>query len=183
MKAAAFVYLPVQPRRLSVKALHAVHSQIVLTGRRMLRVDEREREERPAVFLPRRQDRQFIKSRRLVHHLRDGSAPGVACAELQSFKSKETMLPELCGAGRKESFSDMHDLSHKSLRLRAEGKLNTPRCAEEISDYGVAAALDAIEKQRGASALDHSAMDFGEFEVGVNFRFDSYEIVFAFEQV
>jgi hypothetical protein len=92
------------------------------------------------------------------------------------------MLPELCGARRQESFGNMRDFSHKGLRLRAEGKLNTPFCTEEICDYGVAAALDVIEKQRGASALDYPAMNFGEFEVGINFRFDSYEVVFAFEE-
>ena len=37
--------------------------------------------------------------------------------------------------------------------------------------------------QRRASAFDDAAMDFCEFERGVNFRFDSGEIVFAFEQV
>jgi hypothetical protein len=150
-------------------------------GRGMLRVNKREREERPAVFLPRRQDRQFIKARRHVHHLRDGSAAGVARAELESFKGEETMLPELCGSRRQKSFSDMHDLSHKRLRLWAEGKLNTPFCAEEICDYRVAATLYVLEKQRRASALDDATMNFCEFEVGVNFRFDSYEIVFAFE--
>jgi hypothetical protein len=93
------------------------------------------------------------------------------------------MLPELCGARRQESFSDVHNFSHESFGLWAEGKLNAPLCAEEICDYGVAAALDVIENERRASTLDNATMNFCEFQVGVNFRFDSYEIVFAFKQV
>jgi hypothetical protein len=77
----------------------------------------------------------------------------------------------------------MHDFPHEGFGLRAEGALDAPLRAEEICDYGVAAALDVLEKQRGASALDDAAMDFGEFEIGVNFRFDSGEVVFAFEEV
>ncbi len=82
VKAAALVYLPVHAGRLRVEALHAVHAEVVLARRGVLGVDERQREERPAVLLPRRQHGQFVEPRRPFDDFGDGRAAHLLRAEL-----------------------------------------------------------------------------------------------------
>ena len=56
----------------------------------------------------------------------------------------------------------MYDLADERLGLRAEGQLDAALGAEEVSDDGVAAALDVLEKERRAAALDDAAVYFGQ---------------------
>lgn len=55
VEAAALVDLEVHARRGRVVDLHAVHAEVGLPRRGVLGVDERQREERPAVAVPRRE--------------------------------------------------------------------------------------------------------------------------------
>ena len=52
-------------------------------------------------------------------------------------------------------------------------------CAEEVRDDGVGAALHALEEERRAAPLDDAAVDFGEFEAGVNFGLYVDEVALA----
>jgi hypothetical protein len=55
--------------------------------------------------------------------------------------------------------------------------------AEKIRHNRVAATLNALEEQGGAALRDHPSMNFGQFQKGINFRFDSDKIVFASEEI
>jgi hypothetical protein len=69
MKAAAFLNLPMQARRARVVNLHAVHAKVVLLRFRVFSVNQRQRKERAAVFLPGRQHRQSIEMRLEIDYL------------------------------------------------------------------------------------------------------------------
>jgi hypothetical protein len=75
----------------------------------------------------------------------------------------------------------VHDFSHQRFGSGAEGALNAALRAEEIRDHRVAAALDVVEEERRPPTFDDAAVDFGEFEVRINFCVDIDEIVVAFE--
>jgi hypothetical protein len=93
------------------------------------------------------------------------------------------MLPELGGARRQEQLGHMHDLADEGFGFRAEGQLKAAGRAEEIGDDRVTTALNALEEQGRAAALNDATMNFGQFEIRINLRLDSDEIVLAREQV
>ncbi len=96
VKAPAFMDLPVQSGRLRIVQLHAIHTEIMLVCDGMLCVDERQGDERPAVFLPCCEDGQPVEPRGPVCDLRDGRMSHVARAEPQSFERERPVLPECC---------------------------------------------------------------------------------------
>src|SRR5690349_5735984 len=100
MKPAAFLDLPMKPRRFRVVDLDAIDSEVVFLCDRMLGVDERECEKRTAVFLPRRQHRQFVETRRAIDNLRDWRTIRVLRSEFQNIQRDRTMFPELSGTRR-----------------------------------------------------------------------------------
>ena len=57
MKAAAFLDLPMQAGSFPVVNLHAINAQVVFPGKRILGIDQRQRHEGAAVFVPCRKDR------------------------------------------------------------------------------------------------------------------------------
>src|SRR5438067_10032888 len=130
VEAAAFVNLKVHPSCTRVVKLHTINAQIVFARAWVLRINERKREERTAILLPCRYDRQFIKPRRFIHNLRDGRAAGVSCSEFQSFQSERAVLPELCRARWKKRFGNLRKLAHQILWLSAEGTLYSLLSAE-----------------------------------------------------
>ena len=64
---AVLVDVPVHARRAFVVFLQAVHADIALARRRILREDERQRDERPAVLRPARQNRNLVEVRLHLH--------------------------------------------------------------------------------------------------------------------
>src|ERR1044072_260093 len=76
----------------------------------------------------------------------------------------------------------MDGLTDERFGLGAESAFDASSGAEEVGDDGVAASLHLREEERRAAALDDTAVDFGEFEVGVNFRPDFDEVTLAPEQ-
>ena len=66
VEAAALVYLPVHACGARVEELHAVDAEVVSARRGVFGVDERQSEERAAVFVPCREHGQFVETRRSV---------------------------------------------------------------------------------------------------------------------
>ena len=150
----------------------------------MFRVDERQRDERPAVFLPSRQHGQFVKPRWLSMTCVTGARRVLRVprlAELQARASDAARAPR--GAAARSDSATCTTSRTSASGFGPKGELDAPRRAEEIGDDRIAAALHSLEQQRRAAALDHAAMDFRQFEIRIDFRFDSDEIVFAFEQI
>ncbi len=105
MKPAAFVNLPVNPCRLPVVALNAIHAEIVFACRRVFRINKWQGNKCPAVFLPRRQNRKLIEPRGTVNNFGDGRATAhVARAEAQSFERESAMPPQFVRLRRQQRF-------------------------------------------------------------------------------
>ena len=80
-------------------------------------------------------------------------------------------------------FCEVYQLSDKFFRSGSERQFNATLRAEKISDDGKATSLHSREKQCGSAALDHAAMNLGNFEIWIDFSFDGNEIVFATQEV
>jgi hypothetical protein len=55
--------------------------------------------------------------------------------------------------------------------------------AEQVRDHWEAATLHAREQQGGSASSVDSALDFGNFEMGINFGFDANELFGALKIV
>jgi hypothetical protein len=183
MKAAALVNLPVYAGRLGVMPLYAIHAEVVFAVRRMFRIDKRAGEKRAAVFLPRRQNRQLVEPCGFVADFRHGRTPHISRSEFQRFKRKSALVPQLFRARRHERLDDADRIAHELFGFRSKREFDASRRAEHIRHDRIRAALHALEKQRGSATGDDAAVNFGEFEVRINFRFDFYDFVFASQQV
>src|SRR5688572_19722520 len=94
MKPAALLNLPMQTGSFGVVNLHAIDAQIVLLRSRMFRVNQRQRDEWPAVFLPRGDNGQTIELRRLDYVFGDRRARNLSRSQSQKLEAKLPMTPE-----------------------------------------------------------------------------------------
>ncbi len=58
-----------------------------------------------------------------------------------------------------------------------EHEAGTVDRAEEVRDHRKAAVFDAREEDRGPAGGADAAMDFGDFEAGIDFGFDADELL------
>src|SRR5207237_6452200 len=94
MKAATFLNLPMQPRGPRIVDLHPVNPQIMFLCDWVFRIDQRERDEWPAVFVPSRKHRQLIESHRWFDDLRHRSTRSIARAKFEEIAHQRAMFPE-----------------------------------------------------------------------------------------
>ena len=181
MKAAALLNLPVQTGRLRVVDLHSVDAEVVLSRDRILGVDERQRDERPAVFLPRRQHRQLIEPRWSIDNLRYRRAARVRRSEFKEVERHGAILPQFARTRRQYRLRDVHHLAHQRFRLRTECKIQTPISTEHVRNDGISASLHPLEQQRGTAFGDHTPMNLRKLEIRIDLSFDSDDFVFSGE--
>src|SRR5438552_1972708 len=93
------------------------------------------------------------------------------------------MFPKLGAIWRQQRFGDTHQFFNELLRLWAKGEFNSLRRTEQIRDDGKATSLHSLEEQRRARAFDYPAMNFRQFQVGIDFSVDGNEIFFASQEV
>src|ERR1700674_850189 len=108
MKAAPFLNLPMQPRRLRIVDLHAVDAEVVLPGRWVFGVDQRQRDEGPTVFMPGRQRGQSIEAAGSIDDLLHRTARYGSCPELEEISHQRSMLPELSAIRRQQRLCDAY---------------------------------------------------------------------------
>src|SRR6185369_8625569 len=94
MKAAAFLNLPVQPGRVRIVNLHAIDPEVVFPGDWMFGVDEWQRYERAAIFLPGREDRELFELHLLLDNFRNRRPRHVASSQLEKIAHQAAMLPK-----------------------------------------------------------------------------------------
>ena len=70
-----------------------------------------------------------------------------------------------------------------ALQAVAEHEAGAVHRAEQVADHREAATLDAREEQRGAAGGADAALDFGDFEAGIDFGFDANELSAALQIV
>ena len=97
-----------QPGGLSVVNLHAINAEVVFLSERIFGVDQRQRDEGPAVFLPRREHGQFIQASRPIDDFRYRPARNSSRAEFEKVAHQRTMFPKLRAIGRQKSFGDAY---------------------------------------------------------------------------
>ena len=93
------------------------------------------------------------------------------------------MSPKLCSVGRNQSLSDRDHFLHELFRPLSKCEFNSLLSAEKIGDHGEVASLHSLEQKRRPAAFDHATVNFSEFQVRIDFRFDSKKIVFTTEQI
>src|ERR1051325_5860386 len=183
MKPSTLLNLPVQTRRSRVINLHAVDAQIVFLRRWVFGVHQRQGDERPAVFVPRRQHWKLIQTRFKIDNLSHRPTRNCARAQLQKIANQRTMPPKLPAIGWQQRLSNTHQFLDKLLRFRSKGKLDSFGRAEKVGYNGKLASLHALEKQRRSVLLDDAAMNLGHFQAGIDFSFDGNKIVFAAQEI
>src|SRR5437016_12448348 len=113
MKAAAFLNLPMQPRGPRIVDLHPINPQIMFLCDWVFRMDQRERDEWPAVFVPSRKHRQLIESHRWFDDLRHRPTGNVASSEFQELAREGSMFPKFRPVRREQRLSNVHQFFDK----------------------------------------------------------------------
>src|SRR2546430_3902650 len=93
------------------------------------------------------------------------------------------MFPELRPVGWQQRLSDTHQFFNERFRLWTKREVNSFPSPKQISDDRKATSLHSLKQQSRAAALDYAAMDLSDFEVRIDFSFDSDEIVFAAQEI
>ncbi len=178
VKAAALPDLPVHPRRLAVVHLQPVHAEVVALAGGMLRVDERQRDKRAAVFGPAREDRQPIERRRL-DDVQDRSGAAALQANAERRLRDVARAPQLGGRRGHDCLGELHEPLDEREGARAERHLGPSPGAEQVRGQRKRAVPDVREEQRRAAGRDHATMNLGGLLVGVDWRVDGDEVAVA----
>ena len=145
MKTAAFVNLPVNAGRRFIVTLNAIHSEIVFFRCRAFRINERQCDEMPAVFVPKLKQRQFFEIRRFVHYFRYRRTLYFFRSELQSRKRHIAKLPKLFRFRRQKHFDHLDGAAHEFLRLFGKTDFNALDRSEKIRHDRIFRALHVFE--------------------------------------
>ena len=180
VEAAALADLPVHARLRRAVHVHPVHPEVVAVPVRMLRVDERQRHERPAVLGPELQRRQLVEADVRGHHLGDGPARHPPQADARRRGRQVPRLPQLRGR-RRHVLHEPHEALDEGQRAVAECLRRPRRRAEQVRDQRKRRALDAREQERGPARRDHAAVDLGDFETGIDRGIDDHQVAVALE--
>ena len=68
---------------------------------------------------------------------------------------------------------------HQLFRARSEGQIHPAGGAEQIGDNGKVASLDPGEEKGRAFLRNHPAVDFRQFQMGIDGRVDFHQVVFC----
>src|SRR4051812_48922712 len=161
VKAAALLNLPVQPGCRFVKNLHSINAEVMLLRYRMFGVDQRQRNEWPAIFLPGCQHRQMIESRLALDDISDRSPRHSLRSQFQEIAHQRTMFPKLRSVRREQRLGHMDNSFDELLGLRSKGEIDPFRGSKEIGDYREWAALHPLEQERRTAFFNHPAMYLG----------------------
>ena len=145
----------------------------------MLRVDERQRDERPAVLRPGRHRREPIEPDVAGDDFGDRPARAALQADLQQLEADVARAPDLGRRRRQQRLGQVHEPLDQPKRPLAEGELGAARRAEQVRDERKVRARDVAEDQRRPAGGDHAAMDLGGFEIRIDRRVDLDDVVVA----
>ena len=188
-----FLALPVHAGRALVVDLHAVHTDIALTGFGVARDDAGERDEAASVFGPALQDGE-IEQREVV-----------ALDDFFARAGRNGLREELAHFGEHGEHLDFVEEALRGLdveetadaigdfveRVDFEGEIHAAGGAELVDEELLAGiALEVFEEERLAadtslliSTLRNPVGDFGDFENRVGFGADAFQFAGAFERL
>jgi hypothetical protein len=149
----------------------------------MCRVHERQRDEWAAVFRPAGDDWQPIEAHIRRHMLGHRTAAHATRADFQQLDADVSRGPQLSRRRRQQRFGELHDTSDEPQRPFAERELGATCGPEQIGDQSERRALHVGEEQRRSAGGDHTPMDLGNFEVGIDGSVHRNDIVVTAESL
>ena len=175
----AAVELVVQPRLavgLVVVAceLHPVHAKIRMlrAGRgRILAVDSRQRDERPAVAWPRHHLREPREGNAAKQH-RAGPHP---LGQHRQRVDRRPPVPPRCPQRGSGIDLELDEPLHPVEGV-GEDPLDPRLCAVEVTEDGEVGAAGLREQHRGAGGAEQPPLDLGDFEVRIDGMVDRHEL-------
>ena len=178
------VGLPVHARRALVIDLETVHPDVAFAGHRVLRKHHRQRNEAAAVLGPAFQHR-IVEQRELLlpNHFLDRPALdllGKKGAHLRELGQHAQFADQ---ALRRLEFQVLGNTSGDRLhRIDLQGQLHLPHARERIDQYGDVVTFGVFEQQRRTAPFDRPVGDLGDFEYGIDFNGDSFELAVFFQR-
>lgn len=142
----------------------------------MLGVDQRESHKGSAVFRPGGQYWKIMKIRLGLKILDYRSAAPMAGPYLQQSPEYAPMSPELAGGGRHDGLGKVHGLANQLERTLAECHLGSPGAPEEIRDAPKTGPLHLVEEKSWTFGRNHSPVNFGDLEIGVDLGVDFHQL-------
>jgi len=169
VRAALFVLLPVHSKRVAIEALQTVHADVLRSAAGVAREDQRQRDERPAVERPGRQDRELGE----IDVVLDDFVHGCVFDHRGNRECRRTQRKQLGQpAFHRMRHAELDDVANALPqfveRTRAEGHGHPAFGAELIGEHRILRSGDVGEEQGGAARLDHAVADLGDFQVGVD---------------
>ena len=93
-----------------------------------------------------------------------------------STQAKVTQSPKFTNGWRQQFFWEGRNPAHEIFCLFAKGKIDAIARAEHIADQRKFFSFDVFEEQRRPTRSNHAPVDFRNFELGVDFRVNFYQI-------
>ncbi len=176
------MYVPVHARGAGVESLHAVHAHVAYAALGIDRVHHRQRDERPAVVLPRAQQRQTADVGLVAfqNYLLTRSAP-----RRLARKPSRHVGQQGRAFGRERSAQHRVDPPRDIVeRLRAQSQRHAAVGTHHVGEHGKLGAR--VFEQQGlaaALALGHAVGDLGYLETRRDARPDAQQFAVPFEGV
>ncbi len=177
MVAAALADLPVHAGAPGIVHVQPVHAQVACRLVGVCRVDERQRDERAAVFRPAGERGETMEMDVARDAIDDRPAWHAPRTDLQQLAADVARIPELSRRRRQQRLREVHDASNQPQRPFAERHLGAAGRAEQIRDEPEVGTFDVGEEQRGTVRGNHTPMNLRRFEVGVDLRVDRDKVV------
>ena len=150
----------------------------------MLGVDERQGDERAAVFGPAGEHRKLVEADIVGDDVHDRPGRTTSEPDAQQFPSAGVARPQTFPSVGGSSVSARCTTSLTSACGRVPKASSARRAVpNRFVTSGNALPVDAGEEQRRSARGNHTAMDFGDLEIGVDGRGDDREVPVALQPV
>ena len=183
VESASLADLPVHAGRPGIVHLQPVHAEVVPGARRVLGVDERQRDERPAVLGPAGKGRQPVEPDVAGDNLGYRPPGPRSRADAEQRAGHVARAPQFRGRRREQRLGQLHQPPDELQRARAEGELRPARGTEQVGDERKRRTGDVREEQRRAAGGDDPAVDLRRFERGIDGNLDNREVAVTFQPI
>ncbi len=185
VRPSVLVHLPVHEGRAAVDYLHPIHADVADTGRRILRDDRRQRDERRRVARPAALDRKRgeVDPVALEDHLLADALRDRLRERVRDRLQLQEALHLLDDPLRRLHVEHVAELRRRVVQLvDAECHAHAALGAELVDEERVLRALRLFEQERRPAGLHDAIRDLRDLEVGIDLRCDPAELARALEE-
>ena len=179
MKPYASMNLEVHPDSAVVVNLVTIHAEVGPSGGRMLRVNQRERDERTAVLGPTLNLWKRPQARRVRDSLDHGSGGACFCPALQSTTGQITKAPEPRQSRRQQHLGCRGNPAEKTDRILSKREVDAAAGTEKVRRYRKLGARDSGKQQRRSLANDRTPLNLGQIQMRIDRLVDDMKFSFA----